>query len=89
VSLVHRKPHWLTFSRIQNIEVKGLYSNPVQFYEFLQNRVMIIFQPKFEDSNPESEFSLVLSKQHNYDIVCIVLFKSGVAIDIRCRLLRR
>ena len=30
---------------------------------------MIMFQPKFKDSDPNNEFSLVLSKKQNYDTV--------------------
>jgi ubiquitin carboxyl-terminal hydrolase 7 len=52
---------------IHDIESQGLYSNPVHFYDFLQNRVMITFRPKFEDSDPEADFNLVLSKKQNYD----------------------
>jgi hypothetical protein len=33
---------------------------------------MIIFKPKFEEANPETEFSLVLSKKHTYDLVGMV-----------------
>jgi len=47
-----------------------LYSNPVQFYDFLQNRVMIILRPKFEEPDHDHpEFNLVLSKKQNYDTV--------------------
>jgi ubiquitin carboxyl-terminal hydrolase 7 len=53
-----------------DLESQGLYSNPIQFYDFLQNRVMIIFRPKFEDPDHDHpEFSLILSKKHNYDIM--------------------
>jgi ubiquitin carboxyl-terminal hydrolase 7 len=53
---------------IHDVESQNLYSNPVQFYDFLQNRVMIIFRPKFEDPDHDHpEFSLILSKKHNYD----------------------
>ncbi|EJD02278.1 cysteine proteinase [Fomitiporia mediterranea MF3/22] len=51
-----------------DLESQGLYANPLHFYDFLQNRVMIVFRPKFEepdDINPE--FDLVLSKKMNYD----------------------
>jgi hypothetical protein len=49
--------------------MQGLYSNPIQFYDFLQNRVMIVFRPK-PDSDPEApEFNLVLSKKQTYDTV--------------------
>lgn len=64
--------YWLTSNRIHDLESQGLYSNPVQFYDFLQNRVMIIFKPKFEEPDADNEFSLVLSKKQNYDIVCDV-----------------
>ncbi len=57
-------------NRIHDLEAQGLYSNPLQFYDFLQNRVMIIFKPKFEEIDQEHpEFSLILSKKHNYDTV--------------------
>lgn len=51
---------------IHDLETQGLYSNPAQFYDFLQNRVMVLFRPKFDDSD-DPEFSLVLSKKQNYD----------------------
>jgi len=56
---------------IHDLESQGLYSNPVQFYDFLQNRVMIIFKAKFEEPDESSEFSLVLSKKQNYDIMSV------------------
>lgn len=53
---------------IHDLESQGLYSNPVQFYDFLQNRVMIIFRPKLEEPDHDHpEFNLVLSKKQNYD----------------------
>ncbi|KAF9532244.1 hypothetical protein CPB83DRAFT_847503 [Crepidotus variabilis] len=54
---------------IHDLEAQGLLSNPAGFYDFLQNRVLIIFKPKFEEADPESEFSLVLSKKHTYDVM--------------------
>ncbi|KAF4576508.1 hypothetical protein EYR40_000746 [Pleurotus pulmonarius] len=55
---------------IHDLEAQGLYSNPVQYYDFLQNRVMIIFRPKFDEPDHDHpEFSLVLSKKQNYDIM--------------------
>jgi len=55
--------------RIQDLESRGLYSNPVQYYDFLLSRVMIIFKPKFEDPDPDAEFALILCKKQNYDTV--------------------
>ena len=54
--------------RISDLESQGLYSNPVQFYDFLQNRVMIVFKPRYDDQGDE-EFHLVFSKKQNYDTV--------------------
>jgi ubiquitin carboxyl-terminal hydrolase 7 len=57
-------------SRVQDAEAQGKYSSPIQYYDFLQNRVMIVFRPKYEEvdlNNPE--FHLTLSKKQNYDLV--------------------
>ena len=63
----------LTFSlRVHDLESQGLYSNPMQYYDFLQNRVMVVFRPKFEEPDQDHpEFSLVLSKKQNYDVVSV------------------
>ena len=55
--------------RIHDLEAQGLYTNPVQYYDVLQNRVMIIFRPKFENPDPDAEFTLILSKKQNYETV--------------------
>ncbi|KAJ8078640.1 ubiquitin-specific protease ubp15 [Marasmius tenuissimus] len=53
---------------IHDLESQGLHSNPMQFYDFLQNRVMIIFRPKSDDVDEEHpDFNLILSKKQNYD----------------------
>jgi ubiquitin carboxyl-terminal hydrolase 7 len=55
---------------IHDLDAQGMYSNPIHFYDFLQNRVMIIFRPKFEEPDHDHpEFSLILSKKHNYDMM--------------------
>jgi ubiquitin carboxyl-terminal hydrolase 7 len=54
--------------RISDFEQQGLLSTPIQFYDLLQNRVLIKFKPRTEDSGLE-EFDLVLSKKMNYDTV--------------------
>lgn len=67
----------LILARIHDLEIQGLYSNPIQFYDFLQNRVMIVFRPKF-DSDPDApEFSLVLSKKQTYDTVQVLCYPTG------------
>lgn len=61
----------LVCCRTHDLESQGLYANPMHFYDFLQNRVMIIFRPKFDEpSEFNPEFELVLSKKMNYDHVC-------------------
>ncbi|KAJ8502185.1 hypothetical protein ONZ45_g11886 [Pleurotus djamor] len=60
----------ITEKEIHDLEEQSLYSNPVQYYDFLQNRVMIIFRPRFGDPDHDHpEFSLVLSKKQNYDMM--------------------
>ena len=55
---------------VRQLETQGLHSNPLQFYDFLQNRVDILFKPKFYEPDADHpEFSLVLSKEQNYDVV--------------------
>lgn len=67
---------YIRLSRIHDLENQGLYSNPTQYYDFLQNRVMIVFRPKFEEADQEHpEFTLVLSKKQNYDVVCLSLLR--------------
>ena len=62
-----------SLTRVHDLENQGLYSNPTQYYDFLQNRVMILFRPKYEETAAEyPEFHLTLSKKQNYDIVCIL-----------------
>ena len=68
-------------TEIHDLEAQGLYSNPIQFYDFLQNRVMINFRPKYDEVSDENkELSIVLSKKHTYDIVrlCILLILDAV-----------
>jgi ubiquitin carboxyl-terminal hydrolase 7 len=66
----------LILSRIHDLEIQSLYSNPIQFYDFLQNRVMIIFRPKSEADYDGPEFSLVLSKKQTYDTVLVLIIQT-------------
>ncbi|KAI6041644.1 ICP0-binding domain of ubiquitin-specific protease 7-domain-containing protein [Pisolithus marmoratus] len=60
----------LESQELHDFELQGLYSNPIHFYGFLQNRVMIFFRPKHKKPNSNHpEFKLVLSK-HKYDTMC-------------------
>ena len=65
------EPTPILCSRVHDLENQGLHSNPAQYYDFLQNRVMITFRPKFDEADHENpEFNLVLSKEQSYDTVC-------------------
>lgn len=61
------------YHRTHDLENQGLYSNPISYYDFLQNRVLITFKPKFDepDDNLYPEFELTLSKKMTYDHVCL------------------
>lgn len=63
--------HLICDARTHDVESQGLFANPINFYDFLQNRVLILFRPKFEEPNEDlyPEFELVLSKKMNYDVV--------------------
>ncbi|KDN51670.1 hypothetical protein RSAG8_00216, partial [Rhizoctonia solani AG-8 WAC10335] len=56
----------LSEKEVSDLEAQGLMSSPIQFYDLLQNRVLIKFKPRFEEAGQE-EFDLVLSKKMNYD----------------------
>ena len=52
---------------VHDLESQGLYSDPQQFYDSLQNRVMVLFRPKFDEPDTDQpEFTLVLSKKQSY-----------------------
>ena len=60
------------YHRVTDMENQGMYSNPVAYYDFLQNRVMVHFKPRDEDSEKAAEFNLTLSKKMTYDMVSVV-----------------
>jgi ubiquitin carboxyl-terminal hydrolase 7 len=62
----------LTYHRTQDLEAQGLYSSTPQFYDFLQNRVLVQFKPRYEDGQLQ-EFQLMLSKKMTYDTVSELL----------------
>ena len=63
-----------TSYRVHDLENQWLYSNPTQYYDFLQNRVMIVFKPKFEEPDHDHpDFNLILSKKQNYDTVQLLV----------------
>jgi ubiquitin carboxyl-terminal hydrolase 7 len=68
--------------QIHRLESQGFYSSPLQLYDFLQNRVTILFRPKFDADCPE--FSLVFSKKQNYDAVCYILLINCTLSVLTC-----
>lgn len=60
-----------TSSRVHDLKSQSRCSDPMQYYAFIQNRVLITFKPKYEepDHRDHPEFNLILSKKQNYDIV--------------------
>jgi ubiquitin carboxyl-terminal hydrolase 7 len=57
--------------RLAEYESQSLYTTIPQFYDFLQNRVLVQFKPRHEE-NPgrTQDFDLMLSKKMTYDVVC-------------------
>ena len=52
---------------MDDLENQGLYSSAPAFYDFLQNRVLVQFRSKNDETKPE--FELMLSKKQTYDVV--------------------
>jgi ubiquitin carboxyl-terminal hydrolase 7 len=50
-------------------ETQSLYSNPIQFYDFLQNQIKVLFKPRFDDVDYKGEFEITLSKKMTYDMM--------------------
>lgn len=50
-------------------EAQSLYSNPIQFYDFLQNQIKVLFKPRFDDAEYKGEYEITLSKKMTYDMM--------------------
>lgn len=50
-------------------EAQSLYSNPIQFYDFLQNQIKVLFKPRFDDVEYKGEYEITLSKKMTYDMM--------------------
>ena len=60
----------MTEKEVQDLEAQSLYSSVPQFYDFLQNRVLVQFKSRFEDPTGKvPDFDLVLSKKMTYEVV--------------------
>ncbi|GAA5896538.1 hypothetical protein JCM6882_005722 [Rhodosporidiobolus microsporus] len=52
----------------QDADKQQIFTNPIQFYDFFLNRVVVTFRPRFDDPEREQEeFSITLSKKNSYD----------------------
>lgn len=51
------------------MEKQHQYTNPIQFYDFFLNRVIVAFKPRYDDMEQKAEFELTLSKKMTYDQV--------------------
>ncbi|RXK41314.1 ubiquitin carboxyl-terminal hydrolase 7 [Tremella mesenterica] len=55
---------------VQDLEGQSLYSSVPQFYDFLQNRVLVQFKSRYEDTTGKvPDFDLMLSKKMTYDVM--------------------
>ncbi|WFD08090.1 ubiquitinyl hydrolase 1 [Malassezia vespertilionis] len=59
----------LTDKDTSEYEMQSMCSNPMQFYDFLQNQVHILLKPRFEDVEYKTELELTLSKKMTYDML--------------------
>jgi len=50
-------------------EAQSLYSNPIQFYDFLQNQIKVLFKPRSDEYDYKGEFEITLSKKMTYDMM--------------------
>lgn len=70
--------------RINDLEAQNLYSSVPTFYDFLQNRILVTFKPRYEDPTGKmADFELVLSKKMTYDVVRIIF--DGMVCVLNCR----
>ncbi|RIB23989.1 ICP0-binding domain of ubiquitin-specific protease 7-domain-containing protein [Gigaspora rosea] len=57
----------LTDEEVQGHITAGRICDIPAFYESLSMRIIVDFKPKYEDSEPNTEFKLVLNKKYTYD----------------------
>lgn len=58
-----------TEAETRDLEQQYRYTNPIQFYDFFTNRVVVALRPRFEEMEIKAEFELTLSKKMTYDQV--------------------
>lgn len=77
--LYHTCPYtralWLTLVLLrlvvsrQDFHANNQITNAPQFYEHLQNRILVQFKPKYEDPDPKSTFEVMLTRKMTYEQV--------------------
>jgi len=68
--------------RLQDLDKQQMFTNPIQFYDFFLNRVVVTFRPKFEDATADNEFSVTLSKKNTYEQVRSIPFTEAFLIAL-------
>lgn len=53
----------------QDFHANNQITNAPQFYEHLQNRILVQFKPKYEDPDPKSTFEVMLTRKMTYEQV--------------------
>ncbi|KAI7954884.1 hypothetical protein MJO28_005284 [Puccinia striiformis f. sp. tritici] len=57
----------LSDKELAELEEQRLYLDPVTFYDFFTNRVLVQFKPRCDDMSTSLEFDLLFSKKFTYD----------------------
>jgi ubiquitin carboxyl-terminal hydrolase 7 len=55
--------------REQDFHANNQITNAPQFYEHLQNRILVQFKPKYEDPDPKATFEVMLTRKMTYEQV--------------------
>jgi len=60
----------MTEKEVSDLEAQSLYSSVPQFYDFLQNRVLVQFKPRYDDNSTKApDFDIMLSKKMTYEVM--------------------
>jgi ubiquitin carboxyl-terminal hydrolase 7 len=52
---------------MEELQAQNKYKEPVSFYDFLHNKIVLTFRPRFEQQLVKEEFQCVLSKTMKYE----------------------
>ena len=59
---------------------EGKFPDPIRYYEFLHNKIVLKFLPRFTDQTVKEEFQCVLAKNMKYEQV----FPSREGLTVAC-----